>query len=255
VAAAMAPRTHNRRRVTGSSGGRREGRESERQRPSMSRRVFTSAVLLLLVVMMYCGSGAAHAVESNSGDAQLPDEVVIFMPRQTLVVPKGGKGPSTTRDSFAAPSLVRAGEVVTVFAEGRTKYTGSHKTSSELGSSDIVAGYVSAEEPWPSIVAEVTSAGWRAHTVLSSVNGDDLVGVARNPTSVGIDNKVFLLVGNHSIKFDTAKKAWQTFGWDIHLLVGEATQFISGGQSELIEWAAPVSLLPQISKETHAIGL
>ncbi|KAF8284763.1 putative trans-sialidase, Group II [Trypanosoma cruzi] len=45
VAAVMAPRTHNRRGVTGSSGKRRKGRESEPQRPNMSRRVFTSAVL------------------------------------------------------------------------------------------------------------------------------------------------------------------------------------------------------------------
>ncbi|KAF8285279.1 Flagellum-Associated Protein [Trypanosoma cruzi] len=35
--------------------------------PSMSRRVFTSAVLLLLVVMMCCGSGAAPTEASNSG--------------------------------------------------------------------------------------------------------------------------------------------------------------------------------------------
>ncbi|KAF8277835.1 trans-sialidase, putative, partial [Trypanosoma cruzi] len=59
VAAVMAPRTHNRRRVTGYSGRRREWRVSERQRPNMSRRVFTSAVLLLLVVMMCCGTGGA----------------------------------------------------------------------------------------------------------------------------------------------------------------------------------------------------
>ncbi|KAF8304410.1 trans-sialidase, putative, partial [Trypanosoma cruzi] len=58
VAAVMAPRTQNCRRVTGSSGGRREGRESEPQRPNMSRRVFTSAVLLLFVVMMCCNCGA-----------------------------------------------------------------------------------------------------------------------------------------------------------------------------------------------------
>ncbi|KAF8304614.1 trans-sialidase, putative, partial [Trypanosoma cruzi] len=57
VAALMVPRTHNRRRVTGSSGRRREGRESEPQRPNMSRHVFTSAVLFLLFVMMCCGSG------------------------------------------------------------------------------------------------------------------------------------------------------------------------------------------------------
>ncbi|EKF28719.1 hypothetical protein MOQ_007525 [Trypanosoma cruzi marinkellei] len=66
VAAVKAPRTHNRRRVTGSSGGRREGRESERQRTNMSRHHFYSAVLLLLVVMVCCGSGAA-AVDINFG--------------------------------------------------------------------------------------------------------------------------------------------------------------------------------------------
>ncbi|KAF8280106.1 trans-sialidase, putative, partial [Trypanosoma cruzi] len=59
VAAVRAPRTHNRRRVTGSSGRRREGGESEPQRPNMFRRVFTSAALPLpLVVMMCCGSEA-----------------------------------------------------------------------------------------------------------------------------------------------------------------------------------------------------
>ncbi|KAF8300057.1 trans-sialidase, putative, partial [Trypanosoma cruzi] len=62
AAAVMEPRTHNRRRVTGSSGRRREGRESEPQRPSMSRHLFYSAVLVLLVVLVCCGSGAAHAV-------------------------------------------------------------------------------------------------------------------------------------------------------------------------------------------------
>ncbi|KAF8288629.1 trans-sialidase, putative, partial [Trypanosoma cruzi] len=55
VAAVKAPRTHNRRRVIGSSGRRREGRECEPQRFNMSRRVFTSAVLLLVM----CGSGGA----------------------------------------------------------------------------------------------------------------------------------------------------------------------------------------------------
>ncbi|PWV14553.1 putative trans-sialidase [Trypanosoma cruzi] len=248
VAAVKAPRTHNRRRVTGSSGRRREGGEGEPQRPNMSRRVFTSAVLLLLV-MMCCGSGAAHAVESNSGDAQLPNEVAILVPEKTLVVSKGGKGQSTTRNSFAAPSLVRAGGVMTVLAEGWIKYTGSHKTSSELGSADIVAGYISAAETWPSIVAEVTSTEWRAHTVLGDGNGDDLVGVLRNPTSVGVDNKAFLLVGSYSIKFDATKNIWQEVGWDIRMLVGEATHSLSSGRGEWIEWAAPISLISLIPEE------
>ncbi|KAF8276567.1 trans-sialidase, putative, partial [Trypanosoma cruzi] len=55
VAAVKAPRTHNRRRVTGSSGRRGEGGESEPQRPNMSRRVFTSAVLPLCFLRMGCG--------------------------------------------------------------------------------------------------------------------------------------------------------------------------------------------------------
>ncbi|KAF8280093.1 trans-sialidase, putative, partial [Trypanosoma cruzi] len=58
VAAVKAPRTHNRRGVTGSSGRRREERESEPQRSNMSRRVFTSAALPLpLVVMWICCCG------------------------------------------------------------------------------------------------------------------------------------------------------------------------------------------------------
>ncbi|KAF5220459.1 trans-sialidase [Trypanosoma cruzi] len=248
VAAVKATRTHNRRRVTGSTGRRREGRESEPQRPNMSRPVFASA-LLLLVVMMCCGSGDAHAVEINLGDAQLPNEVAILVPEKTLVDPKGGKGQITTRESFAAPSLVRAGGVMTVLAEGWIRYTGSHKTSSGLGSADIVAGYISAAETWPSIVAEVTSTEWRAHTVLGDGNGDDLVGVLRNPTSVGMDNKAFLLVGNCTMKYDATKKIWQKVGWDIRMLVGEATQSISSGRGEWIEWAAPISLMSLIPEK------
>ncbi|RNC53063.1 trans-sialidase [Trypanosoma cruzi] len=80
VAAVKAPRTHNRRRVTGSSGRRREGRESEPQRPNMSRRVFTSAVLLLVVVMMCCGAGVARASKASD-----PKPMAIFVWRETKV--------------------------------------------------------------------------------------------------------------------------------------------------------------------------
>ncbi|KAF5215551.1 hypothetical protein ECC02_011745 [Trypanosoma cruzi] len=71
VAAVKAPRTHNRRRVTGSSGRRREGGESEPQRPNMSRRVLTSAVLLLLLVVMMCG--AAGSVRAQSFGTRVGD--------------------------------------------------------------------------------------------------------------------------------------------------------------------------------------
>ncbi|KAF8278901.1 putative trans-sialidase, Group VI [Trypanosoma cruzi] len=69
VVAVKAPRTHNRRGVTGSSGRRREGGESEPQRPNMSRRVFTSAVLLVFV-MMCCGTG----VVAQADEPPLPQE-------------------------------------------------------------------------------------------------------------------------------------------------------------------------------------
>ncbi|KAF8286985.1 trans-sialidase, putative, partial [Trypanosoma cruzi] len=84
VAAVKALRTHNRCRVTGSSGRRREGRESEQQRPNMSRHVFTSAVLLLVIVTMCCGTcGAAAAAESKSGVLQLAQEIDVFVPKNT----------------------------------------------------------------------------------------------------------------------------------------------------------------------------
>ncbi|PWU92271.1 putative trans-sialidase, Group V [Trypanosoma cruzi] len=73
VAAVKAPRTHNRCCVTGSRGRRREGGESEPQRPNMSRRVFTSAVLLLVVVIMCCGTGGAassQVMPSASGSSK-----------------------------------------------------------------------------------------------------------------------------------------------------------------------------------------
>ncbi|EAN84668.1 putative trans-sialidase, Group IV [Trypanosoma cruzi] len=70
VAAVKAPRTHSCRCVTGSSGRRREGRESEPQRPHMSRHVFTSVVLLLLVMMLCAAAGPAQAqsFETTVGD-------------------------------------------------------------------------------------------------------------------------------------------------------------------------------------------
>ncbi|KAF8282274.1 putative trans-sialidase, Group VI [Trypanosoma cruzi] len=95
AAAVMAPRTHNRRCVTGSSGGRREGRESEPQRPNMSRHLFCSEALLL-VVMICCGSVAA-STEKKLTDLELStrklfgwrettdEETVIFFFFSSLV--------------------------------------------------------------------------------------------------------------------------------------------------------------------------
>ncbi|KAF5217894.1 hypothetical protein ECC02_009233 [Trypanosoma cruzi] len=67
AAAVKAPRTHNCRRMTGSSGRRSEGRESEPQRPNMSRRVFASAVLLLLFFLACAAVGPVQAQNYGTG--------------------------------------------------------------------------------------------------------------------------------------------------------------------------------------------
>ncbi|ESS55622.1 trans-sialidase [Trypanosoma cruzi Dm28c] len=108
VAAVMAPRTHNRCRVTGSSGRRREGRESEPQRPNMSRHFFYSAVLLLIVVMVCCGGGAVTA----QGEVQ-ESTVPTFVWNK---IPEG-----ETVESLGAPGLLKVGNDVFAVAEARCK--------------------------------------------------------------------------------------------------------------------------------------
>ncbi|ESS55909.1 trans-sialidase [Trypanosoma cruzi Dm28c] len=125
VAAVKALRTHNRRRVTGSRGRRREGGESEPQRPNMSRHFFCSAVLLLLVVMMCCGTGGAassQVMPSASGSSKEK----YFDWRDT----KDGE----TVSSLRIPSLVEMnGEVFAVAEAQFTKEeSGFNGIASEL---------------------------------------------------------------------------------------------------------------------------
>ncbi|KAF8277450.1 putative trans-sialidase, Group V [Trypanosoma cruzi] len=106
VAAVKAPRTQNRRRVTGSSVRRREGGESEPQRPNMSRRVFTSAVLLLLVAMMCCGTGGAAGVAEQSDEAKFKWRAVTD---------------GETVESLGVPGLLKVGNDVFAVAEAQLK--------------------------------------------------------------------------------------------------------------------------------------
>ncbi|PBJ76161.1 trans-sialidase [Trypanosoma cruzi cruzi] len=251
VAAVKAPRTHNRHCVTGSSGRRREGGESEPQRPNMSRRVFTSTVLLLLVVMMCCGTcGAATAEQGKSGAVQLPKWVDIFLPNKTQVLPKEGSE-TGVREAFAAPSLVSAGGVMAVFAEGLFVYKFHGHDFFGIKPYEIVAVYIKAAESWPSIVAEVNAGTWRAHTVIGSRNDDDRLRFLYRPTAVAKDSKVFLLVESDNTRYDNVNDAWVKDGWDIQLVVGVATQSKDGVQSTLINWAEPKSILQQIPKHTQ----
>ncbi|PWU92767.1 putative trans-sialidase, Group V [Trypanosoma cruzi] len=106
AAAVKAPRTHNRRRVTGSSGRRREEGESEPQKPNMSRHLFYSAVLLL-VVMLCCGSCAAGVA--------VPSPSPLF---EWKGINDGG---GETVESLGAPSLLKVGSDVFAVAEAQCK--------------------------------------------------------------------------------------------------------------------------------------
>ncbi|EKF27519.1 trans-sialidase, putative [Trypanosoma cruzi marinkellei] len=258
VAAAMAPRTHNRRRVTGSSGGRREGRESEWQRPNMSRRVFTSAVLLLLVVMMYCGSGAASAQEGGATDAstlglpfgdpmggrriasgvvKLPQEVDLFVPQTTQVLPKDKTGPGTTRGLFLSPSLVSAGGVIAAFAEGhRDKYEGDDESTMSFFTSDVVAGYIDSAWNWSTLLDRVNQSAWKAHTVLGAADTKERLGVVRSPTTTTKGNKVFLLGSSYMFFWNEEGGPTDVV---LELVVGTVTNSTGGELSERIKWGDP----------------
>ncbi|KAF8289556.1 putative trans-sialidase, Group VI [Trypanosoma cruzi] len=107
VAAVKAPRTHNRRRVTGSSGRRREGRESEPQRPNMSRHLFCFALLLLVPVMMCCGSGGATEAPGQSSQKKFEWKEI--------------KDEGETVESLGAPGLLKVGSDVFAVAEAQCK--------------------------------------------------------------------------------------------------------------------------------------
>ncbi|EAN86545.1 putative trans-sialidase, Group II [Trypanosoma cruzi] len=250
VAAVMAPRTHYRRRVTGSSGRRREGRESELRRPNMSRRVFASAVLLLLVVMMLCCSGgASNAVTSNSGNAQLPHTVVLFVPQKTQMLRKDGTSQGTKRDAFVSPSLVSAGGVIAAFAEGHmeTEYQGA-----PLGkpSSDVVAGYIDSAWEWPTLVEKVKKEEWRAHTVLGKAEGNEGLDVVLRPTTTMKGNKVFLLAGGFDVHNESGGN-WKWGKFELKLVVGDVANPTGGKLSERIEWGPIRSPLSGSTMTAH----
>ncbi|KAF5215331.1 hypothetical protein ECC02_011993 [Trypanosoma cruzi] len=269
VAAVKAPRKHNRRRVTGSS-GRREGRESELQRPNMSRRVFTSAVLLLLVVLMCCATcGAATAKVENNADASTPgsalpsaitaegsasggveglQEVDLFVPQTTQVLPKTGTDPSR-RDSFVSPSLVSAGGVIAAFAEGHIGFKPPHNESTKP-SSDVVAEYIDSAWDWSTLVGEVKKEEWRARTVVGKTEGEGGLGIVRHPTTTMKGNKVFLLVGSTALS--DVNRGWEEGSLELKLVVGEVTKPSAGGESsQWIKWGEVQSPVRRTTLSAH----
>ncbi|ESS62368.1 trans-sialidase [Trypanosoma cruzi Dm28c] len=179
VAAVKAPRTHNRRRVTGSRGRRREGGESERQRPNVSRRVFTSAVLLLLVMMCF-GSGGAAADEEPSSD-----------PKYQW---KGVSEDGVTVESLGAPGLLKVGSGVFVVAEAQCKKNGEDGDNVFTGIASQLLTMDKGNEP-----KEVLKENNDKIQVLEEGGSSEAkkVHVSR-PTTVVKESDIYLLVGKYS---------------------------------------------------------
>ncbi|RNC32723.1 trans-sialidase [Trypanosoma cruzi] len=175
VAAVKAPRTHNRRRVTGSSGRRREGRESEPQGPNMSRRVFTSAVLLLLVVMMYCACEAALAEECNP----------VTAPNFEWKAITG----DITVDSLDAPGLLKVGS--DVFAVAEAKKTEKNVQGSFTGiTSQLLT--MEADNKLVEVLKDPKDTQFLEEA--TSADSKKKVDVSR-PTTVANGSDIYMLVG------------------------------------------------------------
>ncbi|KAF8300049.1 putative trans-sialidase, Group VI [Trypanosoma cruzi] len=179
VAAVKAPRTHNRRRVTGSSGRRREGRESEQQRSNMSRRVFTSAVLLLLVVMMCCNTGGAAEAAEQPSEPQFEWKSV-----------KDEDG--VTVESLGVPGLLKLGSDVFAVAEAQCKKNGESDSFTGIASQILMMG--KGNEP-----EEVLKDAKDTQVLEEATSPEEekRVDVSR-PTAVAEGGKIYMLVGKHS---------------------------------------------------------
>ncbi|EKF26285.1 trans-sialidase, putative, partial [Trypanosoma cruzi marinkellei] len=181
----------------------------------------------------------------------------LFVPNQTLVLPKKGTASETRentsetkRDSFVSPSLVSAGGVIAAFAEGHIHaQPPADGNLSKPISSDVVAGYLDAKWNWSALVGKVNSSTWKAHSVLSTTDAtnNNRVGVFYNPTTTTKGNKVFLLAGSlGELKGSGEQRKRENLG--LKLVVGDVREPTGSEPSGRIEWTAPTS--PQLNDST-----
>ncbi|RNC35307.1 trans-sialidase [Trypanosoma cruzi] len=258
VAAVKAPRTHNRRRVTGSSGRRREGRESKLQRPNMSRRVFNSSVLLLVVVMwMCCGTGGDAAAEELPQSCPGCSSGRLFVWRNTT--------PEETVDSLYAPSLVEMNGGVFAVAEAlctKSENSGCHFTgiaSELLTSNNENPEELDKKKLKTQVLEECSSDKTKCPSQNAFHDGSQEVKnvhVSR-PTTVVKGDGIYMLVGKYSRTAVAGARESGADDWGLLLVKGE----VSGEDesNKQIEWkdTNAVSTTPfgeQLSSLTRLIG-
>ncbi|EKF37591.1 trans-sialidase, putative [Trypanosoma cruzi marinkellei] len=216
VAAVKAPRKHNRRRVTGSGGRRREGRESERQRPNMSRHVFHSAVLLLLIAMMCCGSEAA-AAEENSDSMAGPKFAWRDINEKDESV-----------ESLGVPGLLKVGTDVFAVAEAQCKKDGSNIFT---GVASMLLTTTTDNKP-----EEVLNDAKKHTQVLEKTGSQVTKTDVSRPTTVVNGSDIYMLAGNYSQTAATNPK--EEGGAVVSGLLLVKGEVRGSGESKKIHWKA-----------------
>ncbi|KAF8307774.1 putative trans-sialidase, Group VI [Trypanosoma cruzi] len=221
VAAVMAPRTHNRRRVTGSSGRRREGRESEPQRPDMSRHLFCSALLLLVVVTMCCGTGGAAQAAGQSTVSKFEW--------------KNANDDGLSVKSLGAPGLLNVGSDVFAVAEAQCKKEGG--SNSFTGMASQVLTINNPDKP-VEVLNEMKDTQFLEKD--GSEGSKKKVDVSR-PTTVMKGSDIYMLVGKNSRTDATGEKSGANDG-GLLLVKGK----VSEENNKRIKWS-DANAVPQAS--------
>ncbi|PWV15904.1 putative trans-sialidase [Trypanosoma cruzi] len=190
VAAVKAPRTHNRRRVTGSSGRRRGGGESEPQRPNMSRHLFCSAVVLLLFMMMCCDTGAAAEDETASCPESSKSKRFVW---------RDVKGEETV-SLLRVPSLVEMKGDVFAVAEAQYKkkeYTFTGIASELLKLSDGTPKALETTQVKTEVLEECSTDGGEcpSQTVVAAASQSGTGVLVFRPTTVVRGSDIYMLAG------------------------------------------------------------
>ncbi|RNC40189.1 putative trans-sialidase, partial [Trypanosoma cruzi] len=209
-----APRTHNRRRVTGSSGRRREGGESEPQRPNMSRHLFYSAVLLL-VVMVCCGSGAAGVA----------GEPAVSTFKWRGINESGGE----TVDSLGAPSLLKVGN--DVFAVAEAQCMKDKKVFTGVASQPLTT----ETDDTPEEVLGKTEDGTKVLEEDVSKEQKKKLDVSR-PTTVLKGDGIYMLVGQYGSKVAAPGQDDASDAAQLGLLLVKGSVSGGGTNNKKIDW-------------------